>query len=154
MSTIEQSIEVNVPVRTAYNQWTQFEDFPHFMEGVEEVKQITDTRLRWRAEIASQEREWEAEIDEQRPDERIAWHAIDGSTNAGVVTFHRIDDGKTKVMLQLEFEPDDAMEKAGDVLGIVKRRAKGDLERFKKFIESRGTETGAWRGQVHQDPTR
>jgi uncharacterized membrane protein len=154
MSTIEQSIEVNVPVRTAYNQWTQFEDFPHFMEGVEEVKQITDTRLRWRAEIAGQEREWEAEIDEQRPDERIAWHAIDGSTNAGVVTFHRIDDGKTRVMLQLEFEPDDAMEKTGDALGLVKRRAKGDMERFKEFIESRGTETGAWRGEVHQDPTR
>jgi uncharacterized membrane protein len=154
MSTIEQSIDVSVPVRTAYNQWTQFEEFPSFMEGVEEVKQITDTRLRWRAEIAGQEREWEAEIDEQRPDERIAWHAIDGSTNAGVVTFHRIDDGKTRVMLQLEFEPDDAMEKTGDVLGFVKRRAKGDMERFKKFIESRGAETGAWRGEVGQDPTR
>jgi uncharacterized membrane protein len=154
MSTTEQSIDVNVPVRTAYNQWTQFEDFPQFMEGVEEVKQITDTRLRWRAEIAGVEREWEAEIDEQRPDERIAWHAIDGPTNAGVVTFHRIDDGKTRVMLQLEFEPDDALEKTGDALGFVKRRAKGDMERFKKFIESRGTETGAWRGEVHQDPTR
>jgi uncharacterized membrane protein len=154
MSTIEQSIDVSVPVRTAYNQWTQFEEFPSFMEGVEEVKQITDTRLRWRAEIAGQEREWEAEIDEQRPDERIAWHAIDGSTNAGVVTFHRIDDGETRVMLQLEFEPDDAMEKTGDVLGFVKRRAKGDMERFKKFIESRGAETGAWRGEVGQDPTR
>jgi uncharacterized membrane protein len=154
MSTIEQSVEVNVPVRTAYNQWTQFEDFPHFMEGVEEVKQLTDTRLRWRAEVAGQEREWEAEIDEQRPDERIAWHAIDGSTNAGVVTFHRIDDGKTRVMLQLEFEPDDALEKTGDVLGLVKRRAKGDMERFKEFIESRGTETGAWRGEVRQGPTR
>jgi uncharacterized membrane protein len=154
MSTIEQSVDVNVPVRTAYNQWTQFEDFPRFMEGVEEVKQITDTRLRWRAEIAGQEREWEAEIDEQRPDERIAWHATDGSTNAGVVTFHRIDDGKTRVMLQLEFEPDDVMEKAGDVLGVVKRRAKGDMERFKEFIESRGAETGGWRGEVRQDPTR
>jgi uncharacterized membrane protein len=154
MSTTEQSIDVNVPVRTAYNQWTQFEDFPMFMEGVEEVKQITDTRLRWRAEIAGVEREWEAEIDEQRPDERIAWHAIDGPTNAGVVTFHRIDDAKTRVMLQLEFEPDDALEKTGDALGFVKRRTKGDMERFKKFIESRGTETGAWRGEVHQDPTR
>jgi uncharacterized membrane protein len=154
MSTIEQSVDVNVPVRTAYNQWTQFEDFPHFMEGVEEVEQTTDTRLRWRAEIAGQEREWEAEIDEQRPDERIAWHAVGGSTNAGVVTFHRIDDGKTRVMLQLEFEPDDTMEKAGDVLGVVKRRAKGDMERFKEFIERRGTETGGWRGEVRQDPTR
>jgi uncharacterized membrane protein len=154
MSKIEQSIDVNVPVRTAYNQWTQFEDFPAFMEGVEEVKQITDTRLRWRAEIAGVEREWEAEIDEQRPDERIAWHAIDGPTNAGVVTFHRVDDGKTRVMLQLEFEPDDALEKTGDAFGFVKRRAKGDMERFKKFIEGRGAETGAWRGEVPQNPTR
>jgi uncharacterized membrane protein len=154
MSTIQESVDVNVPVRTAYNQWTQFEDFPAFMEGVEEVKQITDTRLRWRAEIAGVEREWEAEIDEQRPDERIAWHAIDGPTNAGVVTFHRLDDSKTRIMLQLEFEPDDALEKTGDALGFVKRRARGDLERFKEFIEGRGTETGAWRGEVHQDPTR
>jgi uncharacterized membrane protein len=154
MSTIQESVDVNVPVRTAYNQWTQFEDFPAFMEGVEEVKQITDTRLRWRAEIAGVEREWEAEIDEQRPDERVAWHAIDGPKNAGVVTFHRLDDSKTRVMLQLEFEPDDALEKTGDALGFVKRRARGDLERFKEFIEGRGSETGAWRGEVHQDPTR
>jgi uncharacterized membrane protein len=154
MSTIQESVDVNVPVRTAYNQWTQFEDFSAFMEGVEEVKQITDTRLRWRAEIAGVEREWEAEIDEQRPDERIAWHAIDGPKNAGVVTFHRLDDSKTRVMLQLEFEPDDALEKTGDALGFVKRRARGDLERFKEFIEGRGSETGAWRGEVHQDPTR
>ena len=154
MSTIEESVDVNVPVRTAYNQWTQFEDFPSFMEGVEEVKQITDTRLRWRAEIAGVEREWEAEIDEQRPDERIAWHAIEGPRNAGVVTFHRLDDNKTRIMLQLEFEPDDALEKTGDALGFVSRRARGDLERFKEFIEGRGTETGTWRGEVHQDPIR
>jgi uncharacterized membrane protein len=154
MSTIQESVDVTVPVRTAYNQWTQFEDFPAFMEGVEEVKQITDTRLRWRAEIAGVEREWEAEIDEQRPDERIAWHALDGPKNAGVVTFHRLDDSKTRIMLQLEFDPDDALEKTGDALGFVKRRARGDLERFKEFIEGRGTETGAWRGEVHQDPTR
>ena len=152
MSNIEQSIEVNVPVQTAYNQWTQFEDFPHFMEGVEEVKQITDTRLRWRAEILGVEREWEAEIDEQTPDQRIAWHALDGTTNAGVVTFHRIDEGVTKVMLQLEIEPEGIVEKAGDILGLVGTRTKGDLERFKRFIESRGTETGAWRGEVQQDP--
>ena len=154
MSTIQESVDVKVPVRTAYNQWTQFEDFPAFMEGVEEVKQITDARLRWRAEIAGVEREWEAEIDEQRPDERIAWHAIDGPKNAGVVTFHRLDDSKTRIMLQLEFDPDDALEKTGDALGFVSRRARGDLERFKEFIEGRGTETGAWRGEVHQDPTR
>ena len=154
MSTIEQSIDVNVPVRTAYNQWTQFEDFPKFMEGVEEVKQITDTRLRWRAEILGAEREWEAEIDEQTPDQRISWHAIDGTTNAGVVTFHRLDDGLTKVMLQLDIEPEGLVEKAGDFLGLINTRTKGDLERFREFIEVRGRETGAWRGEVDQNPTR
>jgi uncharacterized membrane protein len=154
MSTIEQSIDVRVPVRTAYNQSTQFEDFPNFMEGVQEVKQLTDTRLRWRAEIAGQEREWEAEIDEQRPDERIAWHSLEGPTHAGVVTFHRVDDGLTRVMLQLEWEPGDAGEQVADWTGMVTRRVKGDLERFKEFIERRGRETGGWRGEVHQDPTR
>ena len=153
MSQFEEGIEVDVPVRTAYNQWTQFEDFPEFMEGVKECKQITDTRLRWRAEILGVEREWEAEIDEQTPDQRIAWHAIDGTTNAGVVTFHRIDDGTCKVMLQLEFEPKGIVETAGDYLGILKTQIKGDLKRFKDFIESRGQETGAWRGEVKQDPT-
>ncbi len=154
MTTVEQSIEVNVPVRTAYNQWTQFEDFPHFMEGVQEVKQITDTRLRWHAQILGVDREWEAEIDEQTPDQRIAWHAIDGTTNAGVVTFHRLDDGLTKVMLQLELAPEGIIEKAGDWLGLIDTRVKGDLERFKTFIEGRGGETGAWRGEVEQDTTR
>jgi uncharacterized membrane protein len=154
MSTIEQSIDVRVPVRTAYNQWTQFEEFPEFMEGVEEVKQITDDRLRWRAEIAGTEREWEAQIDEQRPDERIAWHSLDGPTHAGVVTFHRIDDAMTRVMLQLQWEPGDLAEKVGDWTGMVTKRVKGDLERFKEFIEGRGRETGAWRGEIDQDPTR
>ncbi|MDQ4005606.1 MAG: SRPBCC family protein [Actinomycetota bacterium] len=154
MTTVEQSIEVNVPVRTAYNQWTQFEDFPQFMEGVQEVKQITDTRLRWHAQILGVDREWEAEIDEQTPDQRIAWHAIDGTTNAGVVTFHRLDDGLTKVMLQLELAPEGIIEKAGDWLGLIDTRVKGDLERFKTFIEGRGGETGAWRGEVEQDTTR
>ena len=153
MSTIEQSVEVNVPVRTAYNQWTQFEDFPQFMEGVEEVKQLDDVTLHWKASIAGQQREWDAKITEQTPDERIAWTDIGGAENAGVVTFHRIDDSKTKVMLQMEFEPEGAVETAGDALGLVKARVKGDLERFKGFIESRGQETGAWRGEVDQDPT-
>jgi uncharacterized membrane protein len=148
MSIIEESIEVNVPLSTAYNQWTQFEEFPHFMEGVEKVIQLEDDRLRWAAEIAGQRREWEAKITEQRPDERVAWTSTEGARNAGVVTFHRIDDNTTRVMLQLEFEPDDALEKAGDVLGIVRRRAKGDLERFKEMIESRGQETGGWRGEI------
>jgi uncharacterized membrane protein len=154
MGTYEHSIDVSVPVRTAYNQWTQFEEFPRFMEGVEEVKQLDDTHLLWVAEIGGQRREWKAEISEQRPDERIAWHSMEGATNAGAVTFHRIDDGQTRVMLQLEYEPEGAVEKAGDAAGIVKSRVKGDLERFKEFIQSRGQETGAWRGEVHQDATR
>jgi uncharacterized membrane protein len=151
MATVEESVEVMVPVRTAYNQWTQFEEFPEFMEGVEQVKQLTDTKMHWVAEIAGQRREWDAEITEQVPDQRIAWRSIDGANNAGVVTFHRLDEGKSKVMLQLEFEPENIIEQAGDKLGFVKGRAKADLNRFKTFIESRGAESGAWRGEVDQD---
>ena len=154
MSTIEQSIDVAVPVRTAYNQWTQFEDFPRFMEGVEEVRQIDDTHLHWRTRVGAREKEFDAEISEQRPDERIAWTATQGAEQAGVVTFHRVDDAHTRIMLQLEAEPEGAVEKAGDALGVLKRRVKGDLERFKQMIESRGTETGAWRGEVDQSATR
>ena len=150
MSTAEQSIDINVPVRTAYNQWTQFEEFPRFMEGVESVKQIDDTTLHWVAEIAGQKREWDAKITEQKPDERIAWTNIDGAKNAGVVTFHYIDENTTKVMLQMEFDPEGFKEKAADVLGLWKGRVKGDLGRFKEFIEGRGSETGAWRGEVDQ----
>jgi uncharacterized membrane protein len=148
MSTIEQSIEVEVPVRTAYNQWTQFEDFPRFMEGVESVRQLDDTHLEWTAEIAGVRRQWTAEVTEQLPDERVAWRATSGTDNAGVVTFHRLAEDRTKVMLQLDVEPEGVVEQAGDKLGFVKRRAAGDLERFKEFIEHRGTETGAWRGEV------
>jgi uncharacterized membrane protein len=148
MTVVEESIEVDVPVKTAYNQWTQFEEFPEFMEGVEEVKQVTDTRNHWRAEIAGVEREFDTEITEQRPDERIAWCTTDGPKQAGVVTFHRLDEGKSKVMLQMEFDPEGLAEQVGDKLGFVKTRVKGDLKRFKKFIESRGSETGAWRGEV------
>ncbi len=150
MSTIEQSIEVEVPVRTAYNQWTQFEEFPQFMEGVEEVKQIDDVTLHWKASIAGQVREWDAKITEQTPDQRIAWTDIGGATNAGVATFHKLDDTRCKVMLQIEYDPDGIVEKVGDIVGIVKARTKGDLERFKGFIEGRGQETGAWRGEVEQ----
>ncbi|MDQ4124484.1 MAG: SRPBCC family protein [Actinomycetota bacterium] len=153
MSSIEQSIEVQVPVRTAYNQWTQFEDFPHFMEGVKEIRQIDDASLHWTVEIAGQVREFDAKITEQNPDERIAWTTIDGPHQAGVVTFHRLGDNQTKVMLQMEYEPEGIVEKAGDALGVVKGRVKGDLERFKSFIESRGQETGAWRGEVDQTKT-
>ena len=153
MSTIEQSVEVQVPVRTAYNQWTQFEDFPHFMEGVKEIRQLDDASLHWTVEIAGQVREFDAKITEQNPDERIAWTTIDGPHQAGVVTFHRIADNQTKVMLQMEYDPEGILEKAGDALGVVKSRVKGDLERFKSFIESRGQETGAWRGEVDQTKT-
>lgn len=150
MTTVEESIEVAVPVTTAYNQWTQFEEFPRFMEGVEQVKQISDTRNHWKADIAGVEREFDTEITEQRPDERIAWCTVDGPKQAGVVTFHRLGDDKSKVMLQMEFDPEGIAEQVGDKLGFVKRRVKGDLERFKEFIESRGGETGAWRGEVER----
>ena len=148
MATIETSVELEVPVRVAYNQWTQFEEFPQFMEGVSEVAQIDDTHLRWTAEIAGARREWTAEITEQHPDERIAWRAIDGAENAGVVTFHRLADDRSKVMLQLDFDPDGIVEQVGDKLGLVSRRAAADLERFKEMIEARGTASGAWRGEV------
>ena len=150
-STIEQSIEVNVPVSTAYNQWTQFEEFPRFMEGVEKIIQQDDKRLHWVVEIGGQTREYDATITEQTPDQRIAWSADGEATNAGVVTFHRIDDNTTRIMLQVEYEPEGLAEKAADLIGIVKGRVKGDLGRFKEFIESRGSETGAWRGEIEQN---
>jgi uncharacterized membrane protein len=154
MSKIEESIDVMVPVHVAYNQWTQFEDFPRFMEGVEEVRQLDETKLHWRAKVAGKEREWDARITEQKPDERIAWTSIDGAPNGGVVTFHTLEGDTTRVMLQLEFEPEGLVEKAGDALGLVKSRAKGDLDRFKGYVEKRGTETGAWRGEVEQGATK
>ncbi|MCA1833272.1 MAG: SRPBCC family protein [Actinobacteria bacterium] len=148
MSTIEESIDVEVPVRAAYNQWTQFEDFPNFMEGVESVQQLDDKRLHWVAEVAGLRREWDAEITEQRPDERIAWTSREGAKNAGVVTFHHLDPQRTRVMLQMEYEPEGVADKIGDTLGFLTRRVEGDLQRFKDFIESRGSETGAWRGEI------
>jgi uncharacterized membrane protein len=154
LQTIEQSIEVNVPVSTAYNQWTQFEEFPSFMDGIESVTQLDDTHLRWVAEIAGKKHEWKAEITEQKPDERVAWRAEDGKTNAGVVTFHRIDDTKTRIMVQMDWEPEGAVESAGAAVGADDRRVKGDLERFKQLIESRGQESGAWRGEVEQPSAR
>jgi uncharacterized membrane protein len=148
MSSIEKSIEVNVPARVAYNQWTQFEEFPRFMEGVETVRQLDDRHLQWRAEIGGKTLEWKAEISEQIPDKRIAWHSLEGARNAGVVTFHRLSDDKTRIMLQLDYEPQGAVENVGDWLGVASSRVQGDLERFKDFIEERGVETGAWRGKV------
>jgi uncharacterized membrane protein len=154
MASVEHSIEVNVPVTTAYNQWTQFESFPQFMEGVREVHQLDDKHLHWRAEIAGQEREWDAEITEQIPDERIAWTSRAGVNNGGVVTFHRLDPSHTKIMLQMEYEPSGATEKIGDAMGLVTGRVKGSLDRFKEFVESRRTETGAWRGEIKRDPVQ
>jgi uncharacterized membrane protein len=151
MSTVEKSIEVNVPVNTAYNQWTQFEDFPRFMEGIEEVRQLDETHLHWRAKVAGKEEEWDAEITEQIPDQRIAWHSTTGALNAGVVTFHRITDDTTRIMLQMDYEPEGVAENIGDAVGVFSHRVSGDLERFKQFLEARGQETGAWRGNVQQD---
>jgi uncharacterized membrane protein len=147
MSTIEKSIDVAVPVRTAYNQWTQFESFPQFMEGVQQVRQLDDTHVQWTAEIGGISREWEAEIVDQTTDERVTWRSTDGTTNRGTVSFAPQAPG-TRVTLRLEFEPEGIVEKVGDVLGVVERRAQGDLERFKTFIEARGVESGGWRGEV------
>jgi uncharacterized membrane protein len=150
MTTVEKSIEVEVPVSTAYNQWTQFESFPHFMEGVERIEQTSDTMTHWVTSVGGVTREFDARITEQRPDERVAWTSVEGPTQAGVVTFHRLGADRTKVMVQMDFEPEGLVETAGDKLGIVQRRVTGDLERFKSFIEDRGAETGAWRGEVGQ----
>ena len=149
MATIEQSIDVNVPVRTAYNQWTQFEEFPRFMEGVKEVRQLDDKRLHWRAEVAGKDKEWEAEIVKQIPDQKIAWRAQTGDWTAGAVDFEA-HDGFTRITLRLDYDPQGVVENVGDALGIVSARVKGDLQRFKQFIESRGAETGAWRGEIKQ----
>jgi uncharacterized membrane protein len=152
MANVEKSIEVKVPVHAAYDQWTQFESFPQFMEGVKEVRQQDDSHLHWKADVAGEKEEWDAEITEQVPDQRIAWRSTSGAPNAGVVTFHPISDNETKVMLQLEAQPRSSSEKVGDILGILDRQVKKDLERFKDFIESRGGQpTGGWRGEIKRD---
>ena len=152
MSDVIETVEVAVPVRTAYDQWTQFEEFPRFMEGVEEIRQVSDTLTHWKIKIAGVEREFDAEITEQHPDERVAWHSVGGTDHAGVVTFHRLGDSLTRVTLQLDTTPEGVVETLGDKLGLVKRRAKGDMERFKDYIESRGAETGGYRGDVRKQP--
>lgn len=148
MASITKTIDVKVPVSVAYNQWTQFEEFPLFMNGVVEVKQLDDKRLHWKAEIAGKIEEWDAEITHQTPDTRIAWQATSGAKNAGLVTFDKIDEGTTRVALQLEYEPNGVVETVGSALGLVSARVKADLERFKSFIEARGQETGGWRGEI------
>jgi uncharacterized membrane protein len=148
VSTIQKSIDVQVPVHTAYNQWTQFESFPNFMEGVEEVRQLSNTRTHWKTRIAGATREFDAEIVDQEPDQRIAWRSVEGPNQAGVVTFQPEGTDRTRVALSMDFTPSDTTEKIGDATNMVERRVEGDLKRFKEFIESRGTETGGWRGSV------
>jgi uncharacterized membrane protein len=149
MASVEKSIEVNLPVRTVYNQWTQFEEFPRFMEGVEEVRQLDDKRLHWRATIAGKTEEWDAEITEQTPDQQVAWRSTSGDENSGVIRFTPVGTDRTQVTATIGYEPEGIIEKAGDALGVVDRRVDGDLQRFKEFVESRGSETGAWRGEIH-----
>ncbi len=151
MGDVTETIDVDRDVRTVYNQWTQFEEFPRFMEGVDRVQQIDDRHLHWEVDIVGVDREFDAEITEQTPDQRIAWRSRTGVDQGGVVTFHPLNDEQTRVTLQLTFEPEGLVERAGDTLGLVAARVKGDLKRFKEFIESRGSETGAWRGEVDRD---
>jgi uncharacterized membrane protein len=156
MPKIEDTIEVQVPVQQAYNQWTQFEEFPKFMEGIQSVQQLDDTHVQWVAEIRGESREWTTEITEQRPDEKVAWKTIEGEVkNDGIVTFEPMGDAQTRVSVEMDVEGDSMAENvAGDLLGVVKRQVRGDLERFKQLIESRGEETGAWRGEVRADETK
>jgi uncharacterized membrane protein len=148
MPVITKSIIINVPVTMAYNQWTQFEEFPHFMEGVVQVTQIDDTTLHWVAEIGGRREEWEARITEQLPDEKIAWRSESGAMNSGVVTFQPINASQTKISLEIEYNPSGVVETVGDMMGYVSRQVEANLRRFKEFIESRDRESGAWRGKV------
>lgn len=149
-SSVQESIEVNVPLSTAYNQWTQFEQFPNFMQSVHEVRQLDDRRLHWRADVAGKEKEWDVEITEQIPDKRIAWRSIGGVANGGAVTFHKISDSTTRIMLQMDYQPEGPLETIGDAMGAVRMEARSNLQRFKEMLENRGKETGAWRGSVAQ----
>ncbi|MCK9792808.1 SRPBCC family protein [Isoptericola sp. 4D.3] len=148
MASVTKSIDVDVPIRTAYDQWTQFETFPQFMEGVEAIQQQDDTHLHWKTRVGGVEREFDATITEQHPEERVAWKSTSGPDQAGVVTFHRLGDAQTRVTVQLDWEPEGVAEKVGSAVGVDDRQVQGDLERFKAFIEARGVETGGWRGDV------
>jgi uncharacterized membrane protein len=151
MASIEKSIEVNVPLRTAYDQWTQFEEFPRFMEGITKVTQHGDKQVYWHANIGGVEKEWDSVITEQTPDQRISWRSTTGAQNDGTVSFRPLGDASTEVMLHLDYEPEGIVENIGDALGIVERRVEGDLQRFKEFIEQRGVESGGWRGEIHNE---
>jgi uncharacterized membrane protein len=148
LTTIEEQVEVSVPVSTAYNQWTQFEDFPLFMEGVDHVRQLDDTKLHWVASIGGKPVEWDAKIVEQRPDERIVWESLDGKQTRGTVRFDKLGEGRTRIHLAMSYRPEGTIEKVGSALGVDRRRVRGDLDRFRELIESRGAESGAWRGEV------
>lgn len=150
MGSTTESVDVAVPVRTAYNQWTQFEDFPRFMAGVRDVRQLSDTMTHWTVEIGGVTREFDARITEQLPDERVAWSSVAGTKQGGVVTFHRLDPTHTRVTAQLEMEPEGMAENVAAKTGLVSNRVKGDLERFREYVESRGGETGGWRGTVER----
>ncbi|PPJ20959.1 cyclase [Nocardia nova] len=148
MTTVTESVDVHVPVTTAYNQWTQFESFPQFMQGVERVEQRDDTHTHWTVHVAGVTREFDAKITEQHPDERVSWTSEAGPRHAGVITFHRLDEDTTRVTAQMDIDPDGFVENVADKLGILDRRVKGDLERFRDFIEARPQASGAWRGDV------
>ncbi len=148
METIEKTIEVEAPVNTVYNQWTQFEEFPIFMEGIEAVRQVDDKHLHWVANVGGRRKEWDAEIVEQVPDERIAWRSTTGAANAGIVNFRPKDHNHTMITLQMNYQPESATEKIGDSLGLLSRRVENDLKHFRDFIQRRGTETGSWRGEI------
>ena len=154
MPKIEQSIEIDVPVSTAYNQWTQFEEFPMFMEGIDEVRQVDNTHLHWVASVGGQREEWDAEITEQHPDRRIAWRAIGGKQNSGAVTFEALGPQRTRIDVEFEWESEGMLEKLGSAVGQDDRQVKSDLERFKELVESRGVASGAWRGEVEQGVQR
>ncbi|MCH6471290.1 SRPBCC family protein [Sinomonas terrae] len=152
MATVRQSVDVNVPVSQAYNQWTQFESFPEFMGGVESVVQRDDTHLHWTTKVAGQTREFDTVVTEQQPDQRVAWNSVDGVEHAGVVTFESLGPETTRINVEFQWDPDSAVEKIGSFFGADDLQVRSDLKKFKEFIESRGTETGAWRGQVDSTP--
>lgn len=148
MTSVTESVDVDVDVSTVYNQWTQFESFPEFMNGVESISQVDDTHTHWKTSIGGVDREFDTEITEQHPDERVAWKSTDGTSHAGVVTFHRLGDNQTRVTAQIDWQPEGVVEKVGAAIGVDDRQVESDLRRFKAFIEHRGGETGAWRGDV------
>ncbi|WP_026455439.1 SRPBCC family protein [Saccharomonospora iraqiensis] len=153
MSTVMKAVDVEAPLSAVYNQWTQFESFPEFMEGVEQVRQLDDTHTRWVTRVGTVTREFDATITEQHPDERVAWASDSGPRHAGVITFHRLDPDHTRVTAQMDIDPEGFLEKVADRTGVLEKRIDGDMHRFKEFIERRGRETGEWRGDVSPPPT-